>query len=604
MPDEMSRPLIRGRGEGGGSRHLEASMSEAGAPVIGILGTGDFSRSLARRLVASGYQVVVGSRNPKRSAALFPEEAEVTSQMEAASQADLVFVAVFPEHHSTLVDLKPTLAGKILVDVSNGLRINRDGPSNAEQLADLFPESSVVKGFNTISAWTLQMGPRDGSRQILLCSNNSKAKTSVMQLCRRMGFVPVDMGLLSSSLEIENLPLYLFPSWRIPVLCTLSLFIFFYTYNFLRDVLQPYVTAHKSVFYKMPIETVNVTLPSVALVMLALVYLPGVCAAFLQLWSGTKYNRFPNWLDRWLTRRKQLGLCSFLCAVLHAIYSLCLPMRKSARFKLLSSFKQVKEGEDLWIDEEVWRMELYLSVGIMALGLLSLLAVTSLPSVANTINWREFSFIQCTLGNCALSMATLHTLLFGWDRAFDPAQYRFYLPPTFILVLILPLTVLLGRLALCVPCVARRLRQIRRGWEKSRHIRFTLPDDDCRNGLEDQIPTQKKDTIAERVGQARCSNSSSKVCQFQPAVMNESFEQAVEDVKILKQRPGYGVLGEVYGLYKQATVGDVNIGRPGIFDLAGRGKWDAWERRKGLSKDEAMGAYVKLVEELKKEYGF
>ncbi|XP_034720591.1 metalloreductase STEAP3-like isoform X1 [Etheostoma cragini] len=481
MPEEMSRPLIRGRVDGGGSRHLEASMSEAGAPVIGILGTGDFSRSLARRLVASGYQVVVGSRNPKRSAALFPEEAEVTSQMEAASQADLVFVAVFPEHHSTLVDLKPTLAGKTLVDVSNGLRINQDGPSNAEQLADLFPESSIVKGFNTISAWTLQMGPRDGSRQVLLCSNSSKAKTSVMQLCRRMGFIPIDMGLLSSSLEIENLPLYLFPSWRIPVLCTLSLFIFFYTYNFLRDVLQPYVTAHKNVFYKMPIETVNVTLPSVALVMLALVYLPGVCAAFLQLWSGTKYNRFPNWLDRWLTRRKQLGLCSFLCAALHAIYSLCLPMRKSANFKLLSAIKQ---GKDLWIEEEVWRMELYLSVGIMALGLLSLLAVTSLPSVANTVNWREFSFIQCTLGNCALSLATLHTLLFGWDRAFDPAQYRFYLPPTFILVLILPLTVLLGRLALCVPCVARRLGQIRRGWEKTRHIRFTLPDDDCCNGLE------------------------------------------------------------------------------------------------------------------------
>lgn len=77
MPDEMSRPLIRGRSEGG-SRHLEATMSETGSPVIAILGSGDFSRSLARRLVACGYQVVVGSRTPKRSVALFPEEAEVT----------------------------------------------------------------------------------------------------------------------------------------------------------------------------------------------------------------------------------------------------------------------------------------------------------------------------------------------------------------------------------------------------------------------------------------------------------------------------------------------------------------------------------------------
>lgn len=91
---------------------------------------------------------------------------QVTSQMEAANQADLIFIAVFPEHHSTLASLKPALAGKLLVDVSNGLRINLDGPSNAELLADMFPESTVVKGFNTISAWTLQMGPRDGSRQV------------------------------------------------------------------------------------------------------------------------------------------------------------------------------------------------------------------------------------------------------------------------------------------------------------------------------------------------------------------------------------------------------------------------------------------------------
>lgn len=82
-------------------------------------------------------------------------------------------------------------------------------------------------------------------------------------------------------------------------------------------------------------------------------------------------------------------------------------------------------------------------------------------------------------------MATLHTLLFGWDRAFQAERYRFYLPPTFVVVLILPMTVLLGRLALFLPCVALRLRQIRRGWEKSRNIRFTLPEDDCRNGLED-----------------------------------------------------------------------------------------------------------------------
>lgn len=81
-------------------------------------------------------------------------------------------------------------------------------------------------------------------------------------------------------------------------------------------------------------------------------------------------------------------------------------------------------------------------------------------------------------------MATLHALLFGWDRAFDPARYHFFLPPTFALALVLPVVALLGRLALLAPCVARRLGLIRRGWEKSRHVRFDRPDDVCCNVLE------------------------------------------------------------------------------------------------------------------------
>lgn len=50
--------------------------------------------------------------------------------------------------------------------------------------------------------------------------------------------------------------------------------------------------------------------------------------------------------------------------------------------------------ENSWNEEEVWRVEMYVSFGIMSLGLLSLLAVTSIPSVNSTLNWREFSFIQ------------------------------------------------------------------------------------------------------------------------------------------------------------------------------------------------------------------
>ncbi|KAJ8415245.1 hypothetical protein AAFF_G00009430 [Aldrovandia affinis] len=149
---------------------------------------------------------------------------------------------------------------------------------------------------------------------------------------------------------------------------------------------------------------------------------------------------------------------------------------------------EVKDGiETSWVENQVWRMELYLSFGILALGVLSLLAVTSLPSVGNSLNWREFSFVQSRLGYTALAIATLHTVTFGWDRAFDPLSYPYYLPPSFILELVLPCTVLLGRLGLALPCVARRLAEIRRGWESGRQVHFQLPREATNGGAPEDI---------------------------------------------------------------------------------------------------------------------
>jgi metalloreductase STEAP2 len=57
-------------------------------------------------------------------------------------------------------------SSKVLVDVSNNRRVNQYPESNAEYLASLLPDSTVVKGFNVISAWAMQSGPKDASRQV------------------------------------------------------------------------------------------------------------------------------------------------------------------------------------------------------------------------------------------------------------------------------------------------------------------------------------------------------------------------------------------------------------------------------------------------------
>ena len=55
-----------------------------------------------------------------------------------------------------------------------------------------------------------------------------------------------------------------------------------------------------------PMDNMNKTLAIHSLLTLSLCYLPGVLAAWLQLGRGTKYSRFPRWLDSWMRMRKQL----------------------------------------------------------------------------------------------------------------------------------------------------------------------------------------------------------------------------------------------------------------------------------------------------------
>ncbi|MEQ8455461.1 MAG: acyl-CoA-binding protein [Sandaracinaceae bacterium] len=78
------------------------------------------------------------------------------------------------------------------------------------------------------------------------------------------------------------------------------------------------------------------------------------------------------------------------------------------------------------------------------------------------------------------------------------------------------------------------------------------------------------------------------------------FQSAVDRVQKLPKKPGNDALLELYGLYKQATTGDVSGKRPGMLDLRGRAKFDAWASRKGMSAADARAAYVSVVERLER----
>jgi len=82
------------------------------------------------------------------------------------------------------------------------------------------------------------------------------------------------------------------------------------------------------------------------------------------------------------------------------------------------------------------------------------------------------------------------------------------------------------------------------------------------------------------------------------ATVKQKFEKAAVDVKGLTKRPSNDEFQQIYGLYKQATQGDVEGKRPGFTNVIGRGKYDGWAACKGMSTDDAMKKYIALVESL------
>ena len=77
------------------------------------------------------------------------------------------------------------------------------------------------------------------------------------------------------------------------------------------------------------------------------------------------------------------------------------------------------------------------------------------------------------------------------------------------------------------------------------------------------------------------------------------FAAAADAVQELSSRPDNDTLLKLYAFYKQATTGDVSGKRPGMFDMVGRAKYDAWAKIQGMSTDEAMTGYIDLVDTLR-----
>jgi diazepam-binding inhibitor (GABA receptor modulator, acyl-CoA-binding protein) len=89
--------------------------------------------------------------------------------------------------------------------------------------------------------------------------------------------------------------------------------------------------------------------------------------------------------------------------------------------------------------------------------------------------------------------------------------------------------------------------------------------------------------------------------------LKQRFEDVVAKVRSAPAdgpfQPDNSMKLRMYALYRQATDGDVQGKRPGMLDVVGRFKYDAWAGLKGMSSDEAMTQYVAEVERVEQQFG-
>ena len=80
--------------------------------------------------------------------------------------------------------------------------------------------------------------------------------------------------------------------------------------------------------------------------------------------------------------------------------------------------------------------------------------------------------------------------------------------------------------------------------------------------------------------------------------INEMFNISANAIKSIKNKPNDEILLKLYSLFKQATIGDINIECPNIYEIKSKLKWESWNKMKGKSKNDAMIEYISLVHDL------
>lgn len=93
--------------------------------------------------------------------------------------------------------------------------------------------------------------------QVYMCGNSAEAKQAVAEVATKLGFSVLDRGSLTAARELEDIPLQLFPEWRLPLRVAIGLTTFFFFYVVIRDVVYAYVDQGKDISFRIMVSLAN-----------------------------------------------------------------------------------------------------------------------------------------------------------------------------------------------------------------------------------------------------------------------------------------------------------------------------------------------------------
>jgi predicted dinucleotide-binding enzyme len=195
---------------------------------VGIIGSGDVGKTLAKGFLKHGYQVAIGSDHTEKLAEFKRENPQIeTATFEQAAQSgDIVVLCVKGTVAEEIIEkVKRHLSGKTVIDTTNPIA---DAPpqngvlkfftsldeSLMERLQKIAPDAQFVKALNSVGSG-LMINPNFGDNSkptMFICGNNEDAKKKVYEILEKLGFEIEDMGKAESARAIEPLCIL----WCIP----------------------------------------------------------------------------------------------------------------------------------------------------------------------------------------------------------------------------------------------------------------------------------------------------------------------------------------------------------------------------------------------------